>query len=699
MSVGMREHGGALRQATRVLAPARLAWLLPTLLFGLALWLRLYRLEVQPLWLDEGRTWLEVTHTRIGGLILNLMRPSEAYPLYHLLLKPVVRLLGDSEWALRLPSALAGALAVPALWALGRELRGPLPGLGAAALLLIAPFALWQAQDAKAYSLTLLLAILLAWTLARALRLGTRRGWLLFAAVALLAPFAHRLLVFTLVAAVVAWGALQALAAPTRRARRWGGLLLLGGMLLGLALTLALAWSLRVQNAGSQYAAVGPVRALWLTAGQFAVGQWPGAVPRLWLAPFALLTLLGGAWLVRDGVWRRGQGAILVLALGALPTLWFALLLALQPGYEARYFTIVLPFWLLTMAWVLPARPPRQMSGAAARALLGGLLILAALVVQQRALQLPGKGLWSGATVKEDVRGALATLAAHVHPDDLVIVHPDALLPLYHYYAPRVTFQPLPTPVTYPWLGRSEQYGLRELDIEIRRDLESAKRAWLIIAPEHARVVDPPRVAGDHLGLVGLAFQYGDRNRRILCGTPNADQSYAGFVGVLLYCNNIPSVRGAPPQPAVPLDAVFGGHLRLRGYSLLPFATGIRAGGTLPLSLFWQPLESLADTDYVVFVHLTRPDDPTPLAQFDGRPMEGGLPTRLWTDPGALLHDDRTIALPADLPPGRYVLRLGVYRAADGTRLPIRAADRQVEDRTLILDTVEVRPAPGGERP
>jgi hypothetical protein len=245
-------------------------------------------------------------------------------------------------------------------------------------------------------------------------------------------------------------------------------------------------------------------------------------------------------------------------------------------------------------------------------------------------------------------------------------------------------------PKVYDKLGRTT-YGLRELDVEIRADLGQYKRAWLLVAPAHAAVVDPPnKEFGDEVGLVGLAFQYGDRNGRLQCGEGNSERAAAGFVGVLLYCNNMPSVAGAVPQPQVEQPVVFGDALRLRGYSIVPFQTGIRPGGTLPLTLYWEPMRSLDGTNYLVFVHLTRLDDPRPLAQIDGPPLEGGLPTTLWTDPGAQLHDERIMALPNALPSGRYVLRLGVYRAEDGQRLPVSGTSQPVDSDAVVIGEVEI---------
>lgn len=691
---------------------------MPLLLFAGALWIRLYRLDVQPLWLDEGQTWAIVTGQRLGALVLDLFRPTQAYPLFHLLLKVDTRLLGDSEWSLRLPSAVAGALAVPAMFLLGRELRDWLLGLGAALLLLVSPFAIWQSQDAKAYSMTLLATILLALTLARALRLNTRRSWLLFAAVALIAPFTHRLLVFTLLGCAIAWGLRgiedRGSRIGDRRTRTWRSYLALGGALAaGIALAAALVFAQDAQGAGGQFAAVGPLRAAWLTLGQFAIGQWPGTVRRLWLLPSVLLLLVGGVRLLRDLRGRRHlRGALIVLALGGAPTLLFAVVLAQRPFYEPRYLTIVYPFWLLALAWTLPTPiggrgagigdQPRSRSFVPTffrsrfSVLSSWLLVLGACLVAFWALYLPNVGLFSGAIVKENYRDMIRVLAEHVHPDDMVIVHPDSVVALYGYYGPRVSDHPLPAPVTYYWLGRSDQFKVRELESKLLPELQQRRRAWLLIAPAHAAVVDRPK-QGDELGLIGLAFQYGDLNKRFLCGTPNADKSYAASVGVKLYCNAMPDYGQIQP-PAVAQPILFGDRIRFLGYTLRPFTSGVHPGGTLPLTLYWSPTQALAGSDYRMFVHLTTPDNPKPLAQIDGQPLEGGLPTALWTKPNDTIHDERTIKLinietGEPIPPGRYLLRIGVWDAnAGGQRLAASGTQQPMIDDAVVIGEVEVLP-------
>jgi uncharacterized membrane protein len=182
-------------------------------LFVLGLIVACYRLDAQSLWLDEGFTWAEATgHTgkTLGRLVMELFSPDASYPLYHLGIRGWTALFGASEWALRLPSALAFALTVPLVASAAAELglspahqprRWLLPLLSTT-LILCSPYALWYAQDAKAYSLLMLVCALLNWALLRALRCGGR-AWLLALGIALSSVFVHRLAVLTLAGAAL----------------------------------------------------------------------------------------------------------------------------------------------------------------------------------------------------------------------------------------------------------------------------------------------------------------------------------------------------------------------------------------------------------------------------------------------------------------------------------------------------------------
>lgn len=67
--------------------------------------------------------------------------------------------------------------------------------------------------------------------------------------------------------------------------------------------------------------------------------------------------------------------------------------------------------------------------------------------------------------------------------------------------------------------------------------------------------------------------------------------------------------------------------------------------------------------------HLTAPDEPTPLKTADFTPLGGVFPAKYWqmTDD---LSDQAMMELPTDVPPDRYVLRLGLYNPDTLERIP-----------------------------
>jgi hypothetical protein len=120
-------------------------------------------------------------------------------------------------------------------------------------------------------------------------------------------------------------------------------------------------------------------------------------------------------------------------------------------------------------------------------------------------------------------------------------------------------------------------------------------------------------------------------------------------------------------NPAHSLEAIFGGVIRLAGYTVEPNQPA--PGESLRLTLYWQPFSPLSH-DYTVFVHLRQPDGNT-IAQADHRPLESLYPTTLWPT-GETIRESSQLALPAALPPGDYELWVGLYRLETGERLPIQ---------------------------
>ncbi len=679
------------------------SYLLLLALFALALMPRLYRLDAQSLWLDEGSSW-QMINQDWSVLLHDLLSPTAAYPLYHTLLKLWTALMGDAEWMLRFPSALAGAAATAAIFFAAAELTGKRDirfPLAAALLQVGAPFALWYAQEAKVYSLLLLMSTLLIWSLARAFRHPTRGAWLLFGVLALLSLFVHRLAILLLIAAGSAWLLVAPPRSPVWRSVGWGALGLLGA---GLVFAMQ-------QGLGSERAATGayipadPLLALGLTFSRFSIDRWPGDAPWWWLAPWAGLATWGLAHLFVDAHPRRTEDdaahkqrrtARIVLSFLFAPLVLFLAQLAFTQIYEARYLMLIFPAWTLALAYpAANGANGKQPVPAASEGIRATYAILwaTAIGVGIAALFQPGLGLFSGDPVKEQYREAIGELARRVHPDDAVVVHPGYIRPLYAYYMHRLSADPAPEPITFAdfWQGETA-YGQREWDVERRTKLAGYARSFLLIAPDHARTVDAP-APGDEYGLVGLFWAYSGNQRAWPCGIWR-------FNGVHTLCQEAPEryTTGAIIEPETRLTATFGANVQLLGYTLkaTTFAgPGVyRVGGALPISLFWDVHQS-PDEDYSIFLHLCQDCSIPPVASDDGPPLAGYLPTSTWL-PGKPARDDRTIPLPSDLPPGRYTLLLGMYRPGDpspAARLSTSGAeeiDRTPDDNRLTLGEIEI---------
>jgi len=135
-----------------------------------------------------------------------------------------------------------------------------------------------------------------------------------------------------------------------------------------------------------------------------------------------------------------------------------------------------------------------------------------------------------------------------------------------------------------------------------------------------------------------------------------------------LTIDNIDRLYDVPIDVARPLlDDCFGATICLRG-ALLPSLTAA-PGQTVDLILYWQALVEPAAV-YTAFLHVLNEAGETVLSA-DHWP--GGLPSDIW-DAGQVIEDRVPLALPAGLPPGEYRIRVGLYTADDGRRLPLDGA-------------------------
>jgi mannosyltransferase len=162
-------------------------WLAFVVALGAAL--RLFRLGVRSFWLDEA---VSATLARIDRytFVSAVVHRQANMVFYYLLLRGWIR-LGSSEFALRSLSALFGVAAIPAMYLLGKQLFGPRAGRVAALLLGVHTFHIRYSQEARSYSLLMLLALLSSLFFLRSLEQPSRANWAAYIALSTLMVYSQ----------------------------------------------------------------------------------------------------------------------------------------------------------------------------------------------------------------------------------------------------------------------------------------------------------------------------------------------------------------------------------------------------------------------------------------------------------------------------------------------------------------------------
>lgn len=673
------------------------------LIVALAAALRCATLSFQSLWLDEGYTLVEAGRPW-GELLAALFDPRQGYPLYILTMKAWSMALGTGEAALRWPSAAAGVCAVPLFYVLGRRLFGRSVGLLAGLLLALSPLAVWYSQEAKAYAPALLL-ILAAWlALWEAGEGGRRLSWWTFAGLVFLTLLTHRLLaVLALVGQLVY---LLYLAYQRRLGRRYRPLLM---VLLPAVLALSIAglWlTLGQAGASRQFGTERDWSILLQTLTQFSLRIAPtppepalGPDRRAWLLPFAGAALAGVVALVLDlaSPGRKRRRTVFLLSSLVVPPAAFFFLYLIRPFYYERYLLGALPAYLLLLAvgmvalgrWSArlgererPGRMDRRLSGLLSF-LLGAATLAFTLLPLAASWQQVQDWTLSSRPSKEQFREATLYLQQHLHPGDLLLVHPGYIRPLIELYGSR--FPRLPLNITTLREPFAEGYGLRDFYADMDALTRGRRRAWLLLAPFHAARWDPNRWVEEWFTLNPFLHCDGDRH------PPCADGPTSGIVfnGITLHCITFNgNFRQGFPTPTLPLELIFGRSVRLFGVDLGPFQRPLQAGDSLPLTLYVQGLQAeLPDLETVV--RLVGADGRA-WAETAGRPLGGSLPTSCWR-PGDEFLDFYELLLPENLPAGRYALQVG-YRSATEHKAWLSLPDGSFR---AVLAEVEVV-SPGG---
>jgi len=152
--------------------------------------LRFYNLGFRSLWLDEAATEA-LSKVSVVQIWQNMVAGEFNPPLFNILEHYMMLAFGNSEVVLRFLPAVFGVLAIPVFYYIGKEFCDENAGLVLATMCAFSPFLVWYSQEARAYTLLLLLIALATYMFIRCLKDNFKEDWILFAAVGAAAVWVH----------------------------------------------------------------------------------------------------------------------------------------------------------------------------------------------------------------------------------------------------------------------------------------------------------------------------------------------------------------------------------------------------------------------------------------------------------------------------------------------------------------------------
>jgi mannosyltransferase len=435
---------------------------------------RLYALGRQSFWYDEAMS-VVLADNSLGALLGGRAKDLGNPPLYPALLHLWKTLFGAGDGALRALSAVLGTATVPLVYAVGRQALGARTAFAGAALFAFSPFQLQMAQEARTYTLLVLLTVAAMTALVRALAHPQRWGWwITFGALIGLMCLSHYFAFF------LALGLAAYLAFTYRRQPA-----VLGRAAAAFAVSLAVFafWlpsffgQLGVQGNLARSAESWHLHLL-ATPLVFGVGStlvWKDSATT-WRLALGLLAIaaLGGCLI--HGLWqsrRRPGFGLLITWMGAPIALPALISLAASPLYNTRYVILAsVPFYLFIAAGLRALPRPAQLTAAAA---LAGV----ALVSQGSYLSRPVKHQW---------REVAALIEPQLRQGDVLLFDADYNETAYAHYAGRPGRGPrlrlLPPPAA-PSASSNHLYGAvaeGAPTADVTEVVNRHRRVWLVLA-------------------------------------------------------------------------------------------------------------------------------------------------------------------------------------------------------------------------
>jgi hypothetical protein len=628
--------------------------------------LRLWQLDFQPLWGDEGWSFY------FAAMPISQMMEKTAIdihpPLYYLILGVWLSLIGFTPEAGRLLSVVFGILLIPLTYEMTRRISSREAAFTSAAVVTLAPFAIYYSQEVRMYGLVTLLGLASSYFLVRCLQDQTRCGpvcigYILTTTAALYTMYYAVFLVAAQALLLIAGWIAAARSIPPSIDMHKRYRTLLASM--SAVVVLYLPWIfyagtrllgyVQGKREAEGYVSLTLFEFLRSHFVAFSAGHLSeGLKFAAWGALFfAALALLGIRCLLTERE-RRPAATIAVLPTVLLVPLLLGfavnLIFPFTPLYFERTLMLTAPaFWILTglgLLWLRGFSKGIFWTAAAA------LAVTAAI------------GLHAFYTVPryrdDDYRQLLTVVEAHSTPQDVLLASYQWQKGLYHAYLPS------PHPVFYEVPNWGAQWA--EDPIKMQNDLKS-----LLLA--HPRLWFP---AYQSLGRLWETDVERTLNR---IAYPAAVDWRVPNTKLLLYGSASSTEDTAETAAAS----------RFRPNLILEHAaigkSSIQSGrGIVPVSLTWRILEPI-DDEYHILLRLTDPSGFT-WSNRDSLP-QGGTASFTEMLPGEPFTDHHGLLVPAGTPPGTYQLRLSV--SPEQTDLPLDILDSQGQPQGTEITLAEVQ--------
>jgi uncharacterized membrane protein len=399
------------------------------------------------LWLDEATS---VTQAKMSfaGMLHNLRTTDVHPPGYFTILWGWIRVFGSGPLSVRMPSILIGVVTVPVVFFAARDIYGRRTAWVAAIFATVAPQMVWYSQEARMYSLFMLLVVLAVWAQVRALRSGSWRAWIALGVVSAAMMWTQYFTVLVVIAqqlvivAVVA-GRVRRREPARRLLLQWLAALAVFAVLIAPLVPFAHQQFAVNQSAGRGFntpSAAGGAAATQTFGGLSAYVLIANLLWAVWgYQPTPVMTALGALWpigmlLVLVLLGRgRSRTTTALLAVALLPVaVVFAIGTQKRFLFDLRYFIGVVPLLAILAARAAATWPKRT----------AGVVALTGVMTASLAVGLGDQQLNGNNPRRYDFAPALQQIAANAGPRDQVILAPPFLNDLSNYYEPQLVDVP-----------------------------------------------------------------------------------------------------------------------------------------------------------------------------------------------------------------------------------------------------------------